>query len=174
MSEPLIHFVIPFSAFTMSGISSRRAAFASLFALLPDLDVLTHVHRSMTHSILILAAIILPAVLLTWRTKYRIYALLAGAGLASHLALDLFSLGYTPILWPIYDQGVQLYVLSATHIDSGLGITFNAGILTQPATFEFRALDAPIFTGEGLIIAIILLVPVLLTKLAKSHRQSHR
>ena len=172
MSEPLLHFVIPFSAFTMSGIPPRRAAFASIFAVLPDLDVLVHVHRSVTHSALVLAVVIVPVILLTWRTKYRAYALLAGAGLASHLVMDLFSLGYTPILWPIYEEGVRFHVYLATHIDGSLG--FHAEILTRPATFEFRGIEAPALTGEGLIVAILLLAPALLTELARSQQQSHQ
>lgn len=171
MVEPLLHFSIPFSAFVLSGTSSRRALFASFFALLPDLDVLAHVHRSMTHSMLVLAAIILPAVLLTWRTKYRTYALLAAAGRVSHVLLDLF-VGYTPVLWPIYDKAVWLTVSSAAHIGSTPGITFSADILTRPMTFEpFEALDAPIFTSSGLILSAVLLTPVLITKLRRSFRK---
>ena len=172
MVEPLVHFSVAFSALAVSGSSSRKAAFAAFFALLPDLDVLLHVHRSMTHSILILGGIAFLAALLTWGTKYWIYVPLAAAGLVSHLLLDLFS-GYTPVLWPVYNRAVQLIFSSVTHIGSTPTVTFRADVLTEPVRFEpFDSLDAPIFTSEGLIASAILLVPVLLTRVYKASRKT--
>ena len=170
--EPLVHFSIPFSAFALSGTSSRRALFASSIALLPDLDALVHVHRSMSHSILFLTAITLPALVLAWGTKYRVYVILAAAGLLSHVLLDAFS-GYTPILWPVYGQTVWLVVASEAHIGSTLTITFHAAVLTEPIRFEpFTALDAPIFSSQGLIASAVLLTPIIITGLSKSF-QTH-
>lgn len=158
--EPLLHFSIPFSAFILGGASPRKALLASSFAVFPDLDVLAHVHRSMSHSALVLVAIVVPVVILTSGTKYRNYVLLAAAGLLSHVLLDLFT-GFTPVLWPLYDRSVWLLVSSATHIMTTPSITFSANMLTQPTSFDyFETMDAPLFTSTGLIISALLLTPV--------------
>lgn len=164
--EFLLHFVIPFSALSLGGASLRKTLFACSISLLPDLDFLVNVHRSMTHSAAVLAVVMLPALILFWRTKYRVYVVLAAAGLLSHLALDIFG-DYVPILWPLYNQSVHLVVRSAAHTGSGLKISFSAEMLTQPISFEpLAALDASIFTSEGLIASTLLLCPILMKKLA--------
>lgn len=174
MVEPVVHFSIPFCTLALSGASSRRAMFASFLALLPDLDVLAHLHRSVTHSALLVAAVAVPLVVLTWSTKYRIYAVLAAVGLASHLVLDLFS-GYTPLLWPIYNQDMWLVIRSLVHIGSIPSVTLDVDMLTRPITFEsFHTLDVPIFTSGGLVISSILLASVLLKNLGHSFREAQR
>lgn len=65
---------------------------------------------------------------------------------ASHLVLDIFA-GYTPILWPLYG-----YLSSPS-------LTPSAQLLTKPITFQpFQSLDAPVFTGEGIILSAVLLM----------------
>lgn len=166
MVEVLLHFVVPFSALSLGGASLRKTLFACSIALLPDLDFLLNVHRSMTHSAVALAAVILPALIFLWRTKYRVYVLLAAAGLLSHLVLDLFS-DYIPILWPLYNQSVYIAVRSTAHAGSGLEISFSDEMLTKPTSFEPPTIvDAPIFTSQGFIASTLLLCPILLKKLA--------
>lgn len=95
--EPLIHFVVPLTLLTILGVKFRRALPLSLLALLPDLDVFFHVHRSFSHSILIFLAVFLLTLPLAWRFKSYKHAALALLMLISHPILDLFS-GYTPVL----------------------------------------------------------------------------
>ena len=109
MPEPLIHFAVPFSILVAKGVDSKRALLLSFIALLPDLDVLLHVHRSWTHSMLIPLAVLAAAVLIRRRcSKWLIVASLA---YISHLVLvlDLFTC-YTPILWPVYEWSLWLKV----------------------------------------------------------------
>ena len=56
--EPLLHFVVPFVSLRAVGFDLRKAAFASLIALTPDLDVLFNSHRSPTHSLIVVGLVI--------------------------------------------------------------------------------------------------------------------
>lgn len=67
--EPLIHFVVPFVALMLAGVEFKKASFISLLALLPDLDALFLVHRSLSHSILVVLIVIVPFLLLTYKFK---------------------------------------------------------------------------------------------------------
>lgn len=40
MSEPLIHFIVPFSVLVMCGIWVKKSALLASFAILPDFDLL--------------------------------------------------------------------------------------------------------------------------------------
>jgi len=162
--EPLVHFVVPFAALMLAGVELRRALPISLFALLPDLDVLVFVHRSPTHSIIVMSMVAVPFLLLTYRFKLKVfsYALLAFAAGTSHLALDVFA-GYTPLLWPLSGYSVWVKTELAGYIGSFPSFLSRAQLLVEPTSFQpFQSLDAPLFTGEGLILSVVLLFPVLL------------
>jgi len=60
LPEPLLHFAVPFVSLEAAGVDWRRALFASVVALTPDLDLSSHVHRSQTHSVVVLVVIVLP------------------------------------------------------------------------------------------------------------------
>jgi len=160
--EPLIHFVVPFIALMLVGVKFRKALPISLLAVLPDLDALFLVHRSLSHSLVVVLVVAAPFVLLTYKFKPRLqgYAFLALLAVASHLILDLFA-GYTPILWPLYGYSVWIQAGLVAHIGSSQSLALSAQLLTEPITFQpFQSLDAPLFTGEGLILSTVLLMPV--------------
>jgi len=162
--EPLFHFVVPLTALLLFGLKFKEALPISLLALLPDLDALFLVHRSLSHSIVIMLTMIAPFLMLTYKFKPELknYSFLAFMAVASHSVLDAFS-GYTPILWPLYSHSVWIQVGLGAHIGSSPSLTSSAQLLTKPITFEqFQSLDAPLFTGEGLILSIVLLSPILL------------
>jgi membrane-bound metal-dependent hydrolase YbcI (DUF457 family) len=162
--EPLVHFVVPFTALLLFGLEFRKALPVSLFALLPDVDALFLVHRSLSHSIVVMLIVVAPFLLLIHKFKPRLqsYAFLALMAAASHSILDVFA-GYTPILWPLYGYSVWVQVGLGTHIGSSPSLSASAQLLTKPITFrQFQSLDAPLFTGEALILSVVLLTPVLL------------
>jgi len=162
--EPLVHFVVPFVALMLAGVELRRALPISFFALLPDFDVLVFVHRSPTHSIVVMSMVAVPFLLLTYRFKLKVYgyALLAFASAASHLVLDVFA-GFTPLLWPLSGYSVWIKTELAGYIGSSPSFLSSAQLLVEPTSFQpFQSLDAPLFTGEGLILSVVLLFPVLL------------
>jgi len=160
--EPLIHFIVPFTALTLADVKFRKALPISLLALLPDLDALFLVHRSLSHSIVVVLIVMTPFLLLAYRFKPRLqgYALLALMVAASHLILDVFA-GYTPILWPLYGHSVWIQAGLVAHIGSSPNLMPNAQLLHKPITFQpLQSLDAPLFTGEGLILSAVLLMAV--------------
>jgi len=160
--EPIIHFVVPFIALTLVGVEFKEALPTSLLAILPDLDALFVVHRSLSHSIVVVLGVMMPLLLLTYKFKPRLhgYAFLALLAVASHLVLDLFA-GYTPLLWPLYGHFVWIHAELMAHIGGSASLSPSVKLLTKPITFQpFQSLDAPLFTGEGLILSAVLLTPL--------------
>jgi membrane-bound metal-dependent hydrolase YbcI (DUF457 family) len=69
MVGPLLDFVVPLVSLRAVGVDLRRAVFASFVALTPDLDVLPEVHRSETHSLIVLGVVAAVLLMLTWNRK---------------------------------------------------------------------------------------------------------
>jgi membrane-bound metal-dependent hydrolase YbcI (DUF457 family) len=162
--EPLIHFVVPFAVLMLAGVEAGKALPISFLAVLPDLDALFLVHRSPSHSLVVVLTVMVPLMLLTYRFKPRFYgyAFLGLLAVVSHLALDVFC-GYTPLLWPLYGRSVWIDMEFMVNIGGSVGFSPSVNALTEPTTFEqFHSFDAPLFTGEGLILSMVLLAPVLL------------
>ena len=162
--EPLIHFVVPFAALMLGGVTVGKAFPIALFALVPDLDTLFRVHRSPSHSMAILLCVAVPLLLLTYRFRPRLhgYTLLGSLSVASHLVLDLFD-GYAPILWPLYNRSVWVKTEFLVHFGGSVSMAPSIELLTAPVTFEpFGSLDASLITGGGLIFSAVLLTPFFL------------
>jgi len=150
MVEPLLHFVVPFVSLRAVGVDLRKAMFASVVALTPDLDVAFNTHRSPTHSVVVLGLVLLAFLLLTWKRKTaRPLVLLAAFGVFSHLLLDLFQTS-TPLFWPLVSQSVSLWPNPDFHMWSGV-------LVWYPGSW----LDAPLITAEGLGISFLLLAPTI-------------
>ena len=148
MVEPLLHFVVPFVSLRAVGVDLRKATFASLIALTPDLDVVFNSHRSPTHSAVVLGLVLLTFLALTWKRKTaRPLVLLAAFGVFSHLLLDLFQTS-TPLFWPLMSQPISLWPNPSFHMWSEV-------LVWYPGSW----LDAPLITAEGLGISLILLAP---------------
>jgi predicted nucleotidyltransferase len=64
--EPLIHLILPLTALTLLGVDFRKALPLALFGLLPDLDALLLIHRSLSHSLPVLLAFAAGAALLAY------------------------------------------------------------------------------------------------------------
>lgn len=160
--EPLIHVVVPFVALMLAGLELKKALPISLFALLPDFDALILVHRSTSHSVIVVLLAALPFLLLTYRFKRNLfgYVCLASAAVMSHLALDVFS-GFTPILWPLYDYSVWIKSEVVVSISNSAALSSNAQVVMEPTIFRPVSLDAPLLTGGGVIVSVVLLFPVL-------------
>ena len=159
--EPLIHLVVPFTALTLYGLEWRKALPIALLAVLPDFDVFFHVHRSMSHSLVVISAVGLPLLMLAYGLKSLRVGLLGLLAVASHIALDVFD-GYTPVLWPLYENSMWIQAELRAQISSSPTLTPALRLAMEPTRFTaFRSLDAPLFTGEGLIISIVLVLPLL-------------
>lgn len=162
MVEALLHFAVPFASLRAFGLDWRRTLFVSILALAPDLDILFHVHRSLSHSLVVLAVIVLPILAIAHKHKaITNLTLLATVGVITHLALDIFG-AYTPLLWPISNQAIEIITSLTLHMGSFPYFTLNLGLRTQPYMFgAFQSIDAPVITAEGLAISLVLLVPSL-------------
>jgi membrane-bound metal-dependent hydrolase YbcI (DUF457 family) len=172
--EPIIHFIVPFIALTLVGVNVKKAFPISLLALLPDFDALFLVHRSLSHSIIVVLAAAMPIVLLTYKFKPRLlnYVILASLAVASHSILDLFA-GYTPILWPLSTYSFWIKTELEVHIGSSIVLNPSVKLLAEPTLFKhLPSLDAPLFTGEGMIISAVLLIPLLFKRFIERWLQS--
>ncbi|MEM2129077.1 MAG: metal-dependent hydrolase [Candidatus Bathyarchaeia archaeon] len=174
--EPVIHFAVPFFALKLAGVELKRALPISLLALLPDLDALFLVHRSVSHSLIVVLTSAAPFLLLAYRLRRGLLSttLLGLFSVSSHLVLDLFN-GYTPILWPLYGYAVWVKAGLTAYIGSSLNLQSSIQILTGPIEFHpFHSLDAPIFTGESLVVSAILVVSLLIKGFMKFLRLLRR
>jgi len=166
LAEPLLHFAIPYSL-SASRLGLRKALFLGLVALLPDADVLLRVHRSWTHSIIIvgfLSGAILFAVAVL-KPKAQEFTFLCTLSLLSHLVLDLFQ-AYIPVLWPLLNTSFWLDVEVWITIAGEVIPQLSASINTLPTQFTiFTQLDAPIATSLGFITSLILVSVSTLTRI---------
>lgn len=165
--EPLIHFAAPLAALTALGFQPEVAALFSLLALAPDLDVLFRVHRSISHSLIPLLMAALPLLVFTrGNPGIRGLVLLGLLSVASHLLLDLTE--YTPLLYPLVRDSFRLKVDLELHYGSGPRFDLHLGLLSRPTRFKrFRSLNAQLVTGQGLMISLLLLTPILLGQLRR-------
>jgi hypothetical protein len=118
----------------------QRVLAMAPIVLLPDLDYLLGVHRATFHNLWILA----PLAAWLWYELDRgagwargEWAVIAGGYLASHLVMDAFVGGISP-LWPVTSKAVFLWV--AVEVDTRtneLDVIFDPGTLPgAPATSE--------------------------------------
>jgi len=172
--EPLLHLVMPFTALTLYGLEWRKALPLALLALLPDFDVLFHVHRSMSHSLVVISLVGLPLLMLAYRLNNPQIGWLGFLAVYSHIALDVFA-GYTPILWPLYGNSVWIQTELRAYISSTPTVIPALNVAMKPTQFiAFQSIDAPLLTGKGLIISIILILPILVNVLGKKGKDESR
>jgi membrane-bound metal-dependent hydrolase YbcI (DUF457 family) len=163
--EPLLHVVLPFVALVLLGLEPQKALPLGLLGILPDLDVIFLIHRSISHSTVVTILLAAPILLYVWYKKpgYRSYALLGLMAVLSHQILDLFN-GYTPILWPLSQESYWMETILNGRIGSEITLQPILEIYHRPTVFQtFSGLDAPIFTSEGLAITLTLLLPIAYT-----------
>lgn len=166
MPEPIIHFVIPFTAVMVLKRDYKLGILAGLFGLLPDFDVIIKIHRSMTHSLVLQLIFVVAIAGILYFFKIRnlsfvFFVLLFS--LFSHSILDLFY-DYTPILYPFIQDDILVYLYLDIYLTRDLlpKISFIFKINTRVTDFTpFTDFNASLVTGPGLIISIILLLIVI-------------
>ena len=166
-----MHFVVPLAALMLLGIELRTAFPLAILGVLPDLDSLLLIHRSFSHSIIVMGLLFLAIFLVIrrYRPAHQGIVVLGFLFVASHLILDLG--GLTPILWPIYPFDVAAKFSLNIVVGNGLGLSPSLNLTQVPTDFSrMPGLDYPLFTEEGLLLAVVLLMPVLYN-LAKSHHK---
>ena len=159
MPEVALHFAVPF-ALTAPVLGLRRAMVVSSLALIPDLDVFFHVHRSASHSLVLLMAVSLVVVGLVKKLKPKLFgaACVACLALLCHPVMDMFST-YTPVLYPLIAESVHVNVQGKIIFGASIEPSLTAQVNTMPTEFAgFQRLDAPVFTNEGFIVSLLLVV----------------
>ncbi len=160
MPEPLIHFIIPFFLLIMFGLSIKKAVLISSLAVLPDLDVLFHIHRSMSHSIFFILLFSFPAIIITKKLYMERFSetIIATLVVLSHPFMDLFT-GYTPVFWPIFNKSIYAVSELKTNMNNVLDLNLKLNVYFKPIVFnQTTNIDAPIFSSTGFAISLVLLI----------------
>jgi len=155
--EPLLHFAIAFALTLLLGLRLRWALALGLVGILPDIDVLFFMHRSVSHSILPPLSLLLLS-LIAWRSsRLKVPLTAISLGWASHSFLDLID-DYTPVLFPLSSKSYRLVFESNIIIGSRPSVSMSLTTLEKPYNYgAFTYLDAPLFTASGLAIGLILI-----------------
>ena len=160
-----MHFAVPFTL-TSPILGVRRALVVGLVALIPDVDALLYIHRSITHSLIFILAIAIPivAVIILLKPKLASLAIASILSVLSHLILD-FTQTYTPILYPLIQSSINLDIKGGVIIGSSINPYIKINVDMKPIDFTpFTSLDAPLFTSNGLALSIMLIsIPILYT-----------
>ena len=162
MPDLITHYMISY-LITSKFFSKRKALFISLFGILPDVDALFRIHRSITHSILIATVVSILALTLTkkFNNKFNLYVVIIYVTYSTHIIMDLFT-GYTPILWPITNlEYMVVFNLSGIVLANGLLVNPYIEIVSEPVNFNiqpevsgFLISDTGIATFTGIVIIL--------------------
>lgn len=164
MPEPLIHFIIPFFLLVTSGLGTKKAALISSLAVLPDFDVLFHIHRSFSHSIVFILLFAVPAVIVTKKFYKEQYGLsiIAVLVILSHPFMDAFTF-YTPVFWPLFNKSIHIVTELTTNMNNVMDLNLKLNIYFEPIVFrQTTNMDAPIFSSIGVAVSLVLLAGMIL------------
>ena len=160
MPEPLIHFIIPLFVLIILGFNLKKSILISSLAIVPDLDVIFHVHRSMSHSVFFILALTIPIVLILNYLKIgkKSEMMIAILVILSHPFMDMFT-GSTPILWPLLDKSVYIFTELTTNMNNILDLNLIFKVNFEKVVF-LQTIDSegPIFTSPGFGMTLVLLV----------------
>ncbi len=168
MPDLLTHFAVGF-ALAAPFLGVRKAVLAGVVALIPDLDVFFHVHRSITHSAIVLLAFSLPIAYLAHKcgVGWRASAI-AVVSLMSHPVLDMFQT-YTPVLYP-FPSSVFVDVKAGSLFDGSLKPYFRLDARTVASDFTpFTSFDGPLFAHETFPVSLVLIIVPMLYSFARTH-----
>jgi len=167
LPDLLTHFAVAF-ALTSPFLGIRKAVVAGVLALLPDLDVLFHVHRSITHSAVVLLLLALPIAYLAHRGGVGVrFSFLAVVSLLSHPILDTLQ-DYTPILYPFFDP-VFVDVKAGFLFGGSLEPYFDLSVRTTTVDFTpFTSIKGPLVVHETLPLSLALIIVPLFYSLSKT------
>ena len=158
--EPILHVLIPFIILYVLGVDPRKALIFGVIGVLPDLDFFFGSHRSLTHSIIVLGAAGVIAMLYVKNfkpdaTKDVSYILFS---LGSHLVFDVFT-GASILFWPISAIPVNLsFALIVQMSNFSINPVFGA---MMPCEHQYDETTATLFTSRGVILALALILPIM-------------
>jgi hypothetical protein len=151
----LTHIFLPLIALYSVGEFRKNYLLLSVFAILPDFDVLLGVHRGLFHSLIFLLPLAVFLMLLEYGLIAKIkYSLVAIFFLFSHLFLD-FLAGGVPFFYPVIDTGVGIEFPFVIHFGSSITITefLPKLVYITPELVHGKSFDA--FSGFGIAAMIL-------------------
>jgi len=149
MPDLLTHYVTSLLIATRA-LPMRHAVLLALVGLLPDVDALLKIHRSATHSLLLVAAAALAIPALRRHAKHTALAL---AIYALHIVLDVFT-APTPALWPIVEESYAITIKIDGTVADKIAIAPHIEINAEPTHFtRVQAIEGPIISTTGLVVA---------------------
>jgi len=160
--DVFLHFLFPYALLTLIGLKAEKAIPLALLGIIPDLDVLFYIHRSPSHSAVVIFATYLIPFILIWfyRRKYARYVVLGFLTTVSHPIFDMMG-GYTPILWPLHDQSIMISTQLLVSVNPVIHLKSTFEIKQIPTVFHrLESWQALVFNGPGGIMAIILSIYV--------------
>ena len=172
--EPLLHFVLPFVALYLFGEKPQTALQLAFLGVISDLDALFLIHRSMSHSLVIIGLIFIPFLIYAKYRRPELQRMIFLAFLVtmSHPILDLN--GSVPLFWPLSAYSITLNLSLNGVFRNGLSLRPNVDITLTPTDFSLLpGFDYPLFTEEGLLIALVLLMPIIYVQLQKTRNSSY-
>ena len=150
--------------FTVAGIKLRKAFFLACFSVLPDLDVLFGVHRSVSHSVIVWFLVLAPVFMYFWRFEqdHLMGVVLVFFSGSLHCIFDTFY-SFTPLLWPLVSNSLKIDFSVFVHVSNRISLEPFIGVQTYATDFEyFSGFDATLFTSESFVVSLALLAPVVL------------
>jgi len=149
MPDLLTHYATSLLIATRA-LPLRHALLFALVGLLPDVDALLKIHRSATHSLVLVAAAALAIPALRRHAKH---AALALAIYALHIVLDVFT-APTPALWPLAGESYAITIKVDGTVADKIAIAPHVEINAEPTHFtRVQAVEGPIVSTTGLVVA---------------------
>ncbi|MEA3281268.1 MAG: metal-dependent hydrolase [Euryarchaeota archaeon] len=146
----------------------RKAASFSLLATLPDADVLFHVHRSMSHSLVFILMVCIPVIIVTYKfyKTWFIDSIIATLAILSHLFMDLFTY-YTPLFWPLFNKSIYVVAELTTNMNDVPDLHPNLNVYFEPTIFcQTADINAVIISSQGVAVSLVLLIGLILKHLS--------
>ena len=173
MPDLLTHYAVSF--LIASRVTSlKRSSLLALAGLLPDVDALLRIHRSVTHSLVLTGALALAVVYVAYRGGWRYTPILAVAAALYmlHIVMDLFT-APTPILWPLTKKAYMLNPQLNIHITSShITLTPSLEARTTPVDFtQKHTMEAPIASATGVVAAIAVAAALFVERIVKASRE---
>jgi hypothetical protein len=100
-----------------------------------------------------------------FKPRYRKMAALGLLVLLSHPVIDMMG-SSTPILWPLLDTSIHISLSLNGKVGEGVSLIPRVEVQRTATVFkQVTSIDYPLFTGEGLTVSLLLLIPLALNLL---------
>ena len=156
-------------------LKPKHALVVALAGLLPDINALLRIHRSMTHS-LVLSVLVSFAVIgfsvFLFNNKYLYHVVIVYTLLyVLHIVLDVFT-GPTPLFWPVTSSSYMITLgINGVIGGSSIGFSPDIEIFIEPSSFfTQQVLYGPVVSKPGIIVAITTLLTLVIERLNSWYR----